>query len=280
MTMKPDEREHYLAGRPPEIRKRFLAKIQEYESMNSEDRELRLRATQLRWYLLPLMQTPATNRVEQLAAIPETDRQLVSERLQQWDHLSPALQKEFLEYGLTASYFVGKDSEHSEPAPKPSLTNLPPKELISKINYVSQLPPEQRQRMYANFQQFFELTDAEKQQTLNALSPLERQQMLRTLQAFLRLPKSRRDECLRSFGKFASMTAEERQEFFKNAERWKELSPAERQAWRNLVNRFPPMPLMPPMPPGAGPPPLPPMPPPLRQTPPRPDVPVANNESP
>ena len=79
--------------------------------------------------------------------------------------------------------------------------------------------------------------------------------MLKTLQAFLRLPKSRRDECLQSFGKFASMTAEERQEFFKNAERWKELSPAERQAWRNLVNRFPPMPPMPPMPPGAGPPP-------------------------
>ena len=82
-----------------------------------------------------------------------------------------ALQKEFLEYGLTASYFVGKDSEHAEPAPKPSLTNLPPNELISKINYVSKLPPEQRQQMYANFQQFFELTDAEKQKTLNALSP-------------------------------------------------------------------------------------------------------------
>ena len=93
MAMKPDEREHYLAGRPPEIRKRFLAKIQEYESMNPEERELRLRATQLRWYLLPLMQTPATNRVAQLAAIPEADRQLVSERLQQWDHSATGLCK-------------------------------------------------------------------------------------------------------------------------------------------------------------------------------------------
>ncbi len=97
LAMKPAEQERYLSNRPPEIRKRFLAKIQEYEAMKPEDRELRLRATQLRWHLLPLMQTPATNRVAQLALIPEADRKLVSERLQQWDILPPGLQKEFLE---------------------------------------------------------------------------------------------------------------------------------------------------------------------------------------
>src|SRR5579863_7105357 len=32
MALKPDEREHFLATRPPEIRKRFMAKIQEYEA--------------------------------------------------------------------------------------------------------------------------------------------------------------------------------------------------------------------------------------------------------
>ncbi len=161
--------------------------------------------------------------------------------------------------------------------PKIPLQILPPPDLVSKINYVSQLPPEKRQQMYNNFQRFFELTDTDKQKTLNVLSPVERQQMLRTLQAFQRLPKSRRDECLQSFGRFASMTGEERQGFFKNAERWKELSPAERQAWRNLVNRFPPLP---PMPPELGGPPMPPMPVSFRQAHPRPDVPVATNESP
>lgn len=277
LTMKPGEQERFLSNRPPEIRKRFLAKIQEYEAMKPEERELRLRATQLRWYLLPLMQTPATNRLAQLALIPEADRKLVSERLQQWDLLPPGLQKEFLEYGLTASYFVGKDTDHTDSTPKVPLQILPPPDLVSKINYVSQLPPEKRQQMYDNFQHFFELTDADKQKTLNALSPVERQQMLRTLQNFQRLPRSQREECLQSFGKFANMTAEERQGFFKNAERWKELSPAERQAWRNLVNRFPPLP---PMPPGFGAPPMPPMPASYRKVSPQPDVPVATSESP
>jgi len=77
LAMKPGEREQYLATRPPAIRKRFLAKIQEYEAMSAEERELRLRATELRWYLLPLMQMPATNRTAQLAAIPEADRPMV-----------------------------------------------------------------------------------------------------------------------------------------------------------------------------------------------------------
>lgn len=274
--MKPGEQERYLSNRPPEIRKRFMAKISEYEAMKPEDRELRLRATQLRWYLLPLMQTSATNRAAQLAVVPEADRSLVNERLQQWDLLPPGLQKEFLEYGLTASYFV-PGSDHSDASPKSPLELLPPPELIRRINFVSKLSPEQRQQMYANFQHFFELTDADKQKTLNVLSPAERQQMFRALQTFQRLPKSQRDECLQSFGKFASMTTEERQAFFKNAERWKELSPAERQAWRNLVNRFPPMP---PLPPGLGSPPMPPLPVSLRQALPRPDVPVATNESP
>lgn len=279
LALKPGDREHYLATRPPEIRKRFMAKIQEYESMKPEERELRLRATQLRWYLLPLMQTPPTNRVAQLAAIPEADRQLVNDRLQQWDLVPPGLQKEFLEYGLTAAYFVGKDSEHAEPIPKLSLEKLPPPDLIKRMDYVSKLPAEKREQMYTSFQRFFELTDADKQKTLNVLSPVERQQMLRTLQTFLRLPRSRRDECLQSFGKFTSMTEEERRGFFKNAERWQELSPAERQAWRNLVNRFPSQPPMPPMPPGVVPP-LPPMPATYRPAPPRPGVPVATNLTP
>jgi hypothetical protein len=254
LAMKPAEREQFLATRPPEIRKRFLAKIHEYEAMKPEERELRLRATQLRWYLLPLMQTPATNRLVQLAAIPDADRELVKERLEQWDLVPSAQQKEFLEYGLTSSYFVGQDADRSDPVRKVPLEKMLPAELIKRIDYVSKLPPEQRRQMYEGFQHFFELTDADRQKTLDVLSAPERQEMQKTLVAFMRLPKNLREECLRSFGEFANMTDEERRGFFRNAERWKEMPPAERQAWRNLVNRFPPLPQMrPPMPPGLRP---------------------------
>ena len=53
--MTPDERENFLTNRPPEIRKRILAKVGEYEALDPDERELRLRATELRWYLMPLL---------------------------------------------------------------------------------------------------------------------------------------------------------------------------------------------------------------------------------
>ena len=267
----PAQREHYLAARPPEIRQRISEKIAEYDAMKPDERELRLRMTQLRWYLLPLMQTPATNRPAQLAAIPDADRELVSNRLRQWDILPPGLQQEVLEYESPMRYFVPGDSTLNT---NRVLETTPPQarqELSQKLDYLSQLPPEQRRQMYARFQQFFELTDQEKQKTLGVLSPAERQEMTKAVQTFARLPKAQRDLCLESFGKFAGMTDEERRRFFKNAERWREpMSPAERQAWRNLVSHLPPLP------PGVGMPPLPPLPN-LRAA--APDVRMATNDT-
>src|SRR4051812_21202999 len=47
------ERRQFLSNRAPIIQKRLLAKVREYESLKPDERELRLRATELRWYLLP-----------------------------------------------------------------------------------------------------------------------------------------------------------------------------------------------------------------------------------
>jgi hypothetical protein len=51
------------------------------------------------------------------------------------------------------------------------------------------------------------------------------------------------------------MTPAERAQFLKNAERWKEMSAADRQTWRTLVAKLPPLPPgfgLPPLPPSAG----------------------------
>ena len=75
--MTPAERENYLTNRPPEIRARILAKVREYEALDPNERELRLRATELRWYLLPLLHESPTNRAARLAAIPDDLQPLV-----------------------------------------------------------------------------------------------------------------------------------------------------------------------------------------------------------
>jgi hypothetical protein len=77
------------------------------------------------------------------------------------------------------------------------------------------------------------------------LSDAERHQMEKTLQAFDQMPASQRAECVNAFAKFASLTAPQQAEFLKNAERWAAMSPAERQAWRDLVVNVPQWPPLP-----------------------------------
>src|SRR5262249_48638464 len=84
LAMSPVERRRALTNRPPEVQKRILAKVLEYESLKPEEREVRLRATELQWYLVPLMSTSPTNRAAQLARVPVELQKLVESRLAYW----------------------------------------------------------------------------------------------------------------------------------------------------------------------------------------------------
>jgi hypothetical protein len=246
LVLTPAERENSLTNRPPEIRNRILAKVREYEALDPNERELRLRATELRWYLLPLMHESPTNRAARLAAIPDDLRALVKTRLTLWDILPPPLQKEFFESERALRYFTHVDSSNSPPMPP-----MPPDHDLAHWNTLSE---NQRQKITAQCSQFFELTPMEKKKTLNTLSDAERQQMEKTLETFGKLPPAQRLKCIRAFTEFTGMSAQEKQDFLKNAQRWSQMSPKERQTWRDLVSHvpeWPPLPpaLMPPMPP-------------------------------
>ena len=223
LAMSPAERNQALAGRSPEARARILGKVREYQALGPDERELRLRATELRWHLTPLLRTPAAERAPGLEQMPPDLRELAKSRLAQWDLLPPQLQQEFLANDKTLHYLT-----RVETAAPPAAT------------------PEQ-QRIAEQFNQFFELTPAEKQQTLGTLSEAERAQMQKTLQSFDQLPPPQRRECVRNYAKFAGMNGTERAEFLKNAESWSKMSPAERQAWRDLVQHVPMWPPAPPL---------------------------------
>ena len=222
LAMPHAERNRALTNRPPEARARILAKVDEYAALDPGERELRLRATELRWWLTPLLRAPRAERAARLAQMPADLRELAQARLMQWDILPPPLQEEFLANERTLHYFA----QVSPPEPPP-------------------VTPDQR-RIAAQVNRFFELTDEEKEQTLNTLSAQERAAMETTLKSFDRLTPQQRSVCVRNYAKFAGMSAAERAEFLKNAERWSQMSPAERQTWHDLVAQVP---IWPPMPP-------------------------------
>lgn len=249
LAMTPLERRQALSNRPPEIRNRILAKLREYQSLKPNERELRLRATELQWYLQPLMALSPTNREARLARTPEDLRKLVEERLARWDLLSPPMQEELLNNEMTARYFTQLESATAEEKQK-LLGQISPErraKLEAGLDRWSGLSTEQREKTMEGFNAFFELTPREKEQALGSLSEAEQRQIEKTLSAYEKLPVGQRVQCIHSFEKFAGLTLAERQAFLKNAERWKLMSPADRQSWRELVNVAP---LLPPPAPG------------------------------
>jgi uncharacterized protein DUF3106 len=245
LDMTPAQRKQALTNRQPEVQKRLMAKLREYESLNRNERELRLRATELQWHLLPLMRLSPTNRAQRLAFVPQEQRSLIMERLSRWDRLPPAMREEMLNNEMTARYF-----SQIEAAPNPTniLARMSPErraKLEAGLNHWRGLSAEQRQKTLESFNAFFELTPREKERALHTLSETEQRQMEKTLQSYATLPSAQRAQCIESFEKFTGMSLAERQLFLKNAERWKLMSPAERAAWRKLVSYAP---LQPPLP--------------------------------
>ena len=255
LGMTSEQRKSALAARPEQTRQGLLAKLREYQALQPEARELRLRATELRWWLPPLLRLPVTNRLAQLTDMPTDLRKLVEDRLAQWDLLLPDWQKEFLEKEeasrLEALTVVQRER---------SLASLPPERraaLEADLARWRALTEDQRRATCEQFDGFFNLTPREQKKVLNTLSETQRQQMEQTLGAFEKLPLEKRRACVRSFEKFANLSLAERQQFLKNAKLWQQMSLAEREAWRNLVNSVADWP---PLPPGLGetmPPPLP-----------------------
>jgi len=256
LALAPEELERSLSEKPEAQRKLLKAKLLEYTSFIPEEREARLRATELRWYLRPLMETQPTNRVRSLAVVPDEYRTLVERRLEQWDQLPRELQQKVLENESIIQYVFR--AERAEPGPKVAVPReiLPERseKLERELAQWLALPPEKQQQMCDRFGRFFELPPNEKARTLDALPEEERRQMEKTLEAFEKLPRAQRRLCINSFRKFAGITPDERAQFLKNAERWKEMTPEERRTWRTLVTQLPPLPPefgQPPLPPGA-----------------------------
>jgi hypothetical protein len=209
LAMSPAERIGALTNRPPEARARINAKVREYLALSPDERELRLRATELRWWLTPLFTVAPADRATRLNQVPEDLRGVISARLVQWDALPATLQKEFLQNEKTLHYFASGSKTNATTA--------------------------EQEKLSAQFNQFFDLTDDEKKSALGTLSDAERAAMEKTLKQFESLPPSQRSRAIRNYAKFAGMPGSERAEFLKSAERWAQMSPKERQTWRDLV---------------------------------------------
>ncbi len=248
LALSPAARAEALKNRSPESKTNMLAKIREYEAMTSDERELRLRATELRWYLLTLMPLAPTNRAPQLTAISEPMRNLVADRLVTWDRLSPAAQEAVLK-GESSLQRTVNILTRKLSLPTTNTVKLSPeqaKKFEDDLARFRQLPSDEQKLIGQHFNNFFDLNPEEKTKVLRVLSDSERKEMERTLKQFANLPRDQRAKCVSAFTKLAELSPDERRQFLQNAERWQAMPAADRKAWRDLVHKLP----EPPAPPG------------------------------
>lgn len=255
LTMSAPEREQILSTRQARQRQILEEKLKEYDLLSVEEKEARLRSLELRLYLRPVMGMEASNRVSYLAAVPERMRQLVKERLQEWDHLSADVQKDVLENERVMTMFVRSGPTLPSKSAELSVLSAPERARVEEsIQRWNALPQHRRETVQEHFRRFFDLPKDEKDKAIDSLNAIERLQMKATLQAFDKLPQDQRERCISGFTKFASLSAAERQQFLQDAERWKSLTSQDRKIWRALVSQVSPRP---PLPVGLGPPPMP-----------------------
>ena len=243
------DREKLLADKSPEHRQVIQKSLRVYDVLAADEREVRLRTMELRYHFNFVLRGPATNRAERVKTLPDLYRQPVTDRLAYWDKLPPDAQKQLLEYELVLRISGTR-------------TNVAITGLSSNMYQWQSLPESRRRQVEVSFARIFEMTEAERAAAMDAaarqFTPAEREQMEVAMARFRALPKDQRDRALAGFQRFTQLTVEEKRQFFRSAELWEKMSPSERQKWRELVAKLPPMP---PVPPGFGEPLMPPMPP-------------------
>ncbi len=261
IAAKPEERTQLLAAKGPQLAKVLENYALAYQALPAEERELRLRTMELRYHVTSLLQKSPTNRLERLKFVPERDRPLVEERLKYWDQLSADQQEEVLKNERLTREYIGAGVPKSSASPT-SLTGQTSNQFVRIEKQFVQwqmLPESRRSEIQKHFTTIFELTDAEKAREKLLPLPLgeeERQLMEQTLARFKQLSPSQRNACVQNFSKLASLSPTERREFLVSAQEWQKMKPDDREAWRKLVSKVPPMPplpqsyRLPPMPPG------------------------------
>ena len=238
LALRTDARTTELAAKPARLREVLTTRLRESDTLPLAEREARLRATELRFHLNPLLTPTPDARAARLAAVPENFRSLVEERLAAWDKLPAEIQCEVLANERLLQAMTRPAVPNAFPPLPPGLEPAVP----DNVSQWQNLSARQREQLLDSFTHYFRLDDRAKTQVVAALPEAGRAATTRTLNQFDQLPAAERAACLTALKRLGQMTLAQQAQFYANAEQWQKLPESERAAWRKVVVEFPPLP--------------------------------------
>lgn len=245
LKLSPAELEQYLQERPEPQRTILRARVAEFSQMSEFEREVRLRIWRLRYYFGLLVRIPASGRESWIKQVPEPYRWAVAERLESWDRLPEQIRKDILENERILEFLLPVTGGPPLP-PHPGLASLQGQQVNQdELRLWEELPPERRKEVLQEFGKLFSLSDKERLELLRSTANHHRERIRALLTQVESMSASDRELCLRALERLASMPPDEQVKFFKKAEIWIRLSPDQRRAWRQLMDKLPPLPPLP-----------------------------------
>ena len=243
------DRERLLAAKSADHRRVLEKNLGDYETLPTEDRELRLLAMEFRFRLTSLLRTPAAIRATRLQTAPEKDQPLLAERLRIFEGLPPEYQRQVLENERLSRVLAAPPSTSTSRTrgefPLSLQTSNQLREIERQLTQWQKVPPAHRGKLQKSYEQIFNVPRQElagERLSPTPLSPVEFNQIQASLDKFKNLPSSQREQCIRNFARLADMSPAERRQLLADAEKWGQMKPEDRDQFRKLVQRIPPLP--------------------------------------
>jgi hypothetical protein len=234
-----------LDAYPEETRSRISVKIEEYRKLSVEKRRQKLTATELRWYLPPLLNADQVTRDFHLRKLEPGLAEVIHQRLMTWDSLPEDLKSSSSKSNLIIGH-LSKAPSINPPLPTPSapgtVTTAPslptdPGNSVSE-DLADPVSQERLQRLKA----YFEMNQEAKNATLKDASLMSDSIFMSRLKWLETMPEQLRERVLSHLIRFQELSVEEKKAFGKSIKTWNRLPQPEKQALRNLVKKTPPFP--------------------------------------
>jgi hypothetical protein len=230
-------RAQFTAGKAEPMKQYIESRIREFEIMPVNQRDAKLQALELRWYMPQVMKLKPADRASRLETVPEPMRSIIRQRLLLWDILPPQLQQEVLDNETAIKFFERPEQAAGSEGALGAMSVGQRSDLEKRYREWMALSDVKRREIIGRFDEFVGMPEAAKSNALTRLTNTDYAQMQQTLSQFNNLSKEQRVQAMQGFRKFAELSPAERAAFLKTADRWRTMSEKDRDLWRNVVSR-------------------------------------------